>query len=1789
MIEAVAVVGMAGRFPEAKDLNEFWRNLTEGRDCLSEPDDEELLRLGETPEYLGHPGYVRGRHRMPDADAFDPVCFDLTPREAELRDPQQRLMLELAASALDHAGYDPARYAGAIGVFGGTGPARYRANHVEPTEIRQRNVGLLAVDISNDPDYVATFISHRLGLTGPSMTVQTACSTSLTAVHLACQSLRLGECDLALAGGANIEMPLDHGYVALGGGIRSADGRVRPFDADASGTNFGTGGGVVVLKRLADAVRDGDTVHAVVRGSAVNNDGDRKAGFSAPSETGQAECVLAAIESAGVAARAISYVEAHGTGTKVGDPVEVAGLSSAFGQAPGERQDPGGCLLGSVKGNVGHLGAAAGICGFIKTVLALTHEEIPATVNHRTPNPRLNLVDTPFTVAATRTPWPRTPGVPRVAGVSSFGIGGSNSHVILEEAPEPAHAEPPAGSSQVVVWSGATTAARDTLTGRLADHLDGLAERDFHDLAHTLRVGRRQRRHRAAVVAASGAEAARRLRGGPDVLVADGTDRDLVLCFPGQGSQHAGMLRGLYRANADFRRECDALFDLAGPLSEVDFRALWLAEDTDGESLRDTAVAQPLLFVLELALGRCLLDWGLRPARLVGHSVGELVAATLAGVFCVEDGLRAVIGRSSLMAGMAPGRMLAVSAGQEQVREYLGDLALAAVNGHGQVVLSGTEQAVAEVAGRLRSAGLTATPLDTSHGFHSPAMAVAAEKFDGLLATVELNEPRIPVISSATGRELTADQARTPSFWAGQLVEPVLFAAAVSAAVSAGPALLVEVGPGQALTDLLRGNQDVRSSGSVALATQPRQKAAPQRRAVLANTLARLWVQGQPVDLARAAGHAGSRRVPAPGYPYERRRCWIERPPGHVELREGDLPVSAPPAAPKPEPTPAEPAPVTVAGSWSVGTVEWRRLRSGRPPLAGSGARGGQVALALPEEPGTRALVRDAFLRAGFRTVRATGVLGQDGRGARTLDVTSDQDWDTFLDRLDEVGAPAVVAYAVPLDAPADTTPANVDEALERSFYGLLSCARAAVRAQRRLRGPVRLVVLTRRSVDLTGAEPLSPANAMALGFLRSLEKEHPEVQGVLIDVTEDVTAEALARELAEPGAPVLALRGSSVWAPALREFPRQEPAGWHRLRQRGVYLVTGGLGGIGLVVARALAESGRRPRIALLGRSGPPAEGTAHAAEVAEALEAMADVGAEVRVIRGDVADLESLRAAVAEVEAAFGSLNGVVHAAGVAGGGLLARRERADIEAVLAPKVSGTLNLGEVLADAPALDFVTYFSSQAGTGGLLGSADYAAANAFLDAFAQQHGRGEHHVVAVGWPGWSEVGMLAESDVDTATLVGDQASGSGARQPVEYRRTFGTGQDWELDEHRFDGQAVLPGTATLELVVTAVRSLGLLDPDAPLELRDVVFASPVLGADLLETRVVFLPQDGGHRFGVDSRHDGGPWHRHVNGVVAAGPAEPEPADLSALGAGLTGAGRPDLVDLIEFGPRWDCISSMRWGPGEAVLDLELPQRFHGDLAHHPLHPALLDRASVIPPADGVQRLWLPFLYRRLVVFAPLPARIVVHAWITEFDHGRAVMNIDLHDPATGRRLVRVESYTFREVPPADFVRGLTAPPATPRPGAEVLPDVPLLSPRDGVAAFLEVLNGSYPPFVLVNPAGGRWQVEGIPWLADGQAPPEPVALPVVEPPAPAPVPVAATPPVEEIAGIVRSYWGEALGLEGIGHEEDFFELGGNSLVAVQLLARIGAHFDLKLSPDILFEASTITGLAHEVSTRVAR
>ncbi|MGI5336484.1 type I polyketide synthase [Streptomyces sp. CA-181903] len=906
--DRIAVIGFAGRFPGADTAERFWRLLCEGREAHTEFTPERLRAAGVPDDLLADPRLVRRRPVLDGVERFDAAFFGYTPREAELLDPQQRLFLECSWEALESAGWDTTRFDGAVGVFGGGGPTSYWQRHLSADPRYLREVGEFQALLGNEKDFTAPRVSYKLDLRGPSVSVLSGCSSSLVAVHLAVQSLLDGESDMALAGGATVYFPQHAGYVHTPGGVNSPDGHCRAFAADAAGTVPGDGAGVVLLKRLEDALADGDRVHGVLLGTAVNNDGALKAGFTAPSVRGQADVIVEALAVAGAEPETVSYVETHGTGTPLGDGIEVAALTEAFGS-----EKRGYCTLGTLKPNIGHTDTAAGVLGLIKVLLAFRHEEIPPALHSDTPHPDIDFPSTPFRVSPRATPWPRT-GEPRRAGVSSFSVGGTNAHVILEEPPP---APEPAGTPdgpELLVLSARTPTALQRSAEALAEALRADDAPALADAAHTLRVGRRAFPHRMAVVARDRNEAAAALDGtGITPVTVGHADPSaapaLAFLFPGQGSQRVGMGRGLHATEPAYRAVVDECADLLTPLLGEDVRTTLLAEEGDdaAERLTRTRLAQPALFVTQYALARLLESWGVRPAAMLGHSIGEFTAACLAGVMALPDALRVVARRGELVDRCAPGAMAAVPLPADRVRELIAgqhELAVAVVNAADQTVVSGPADAVEALVARLTADGTDARTLHTSHAFHSPAMDPAVAEFTATVAGVRLNPPATPFLSCVTGTWITAEQATDPAYWGRQLREPVRFADALRTLRQEPGRLLLEVGAGNTLRTL--ASRDAAPGQPPVIPTLGTRHDAPDATPAL-EALGRLWARGVPLD-ATALTPAGSRRrVPLPTYPFERQRFFV------------DLPATpaAVPAAPAPErpvkdaaePPPAEEAP----------------------------------------------------------------------------------------------------------------------------------------------------------------------------------------------------------------------------------------------------------------------------------------------------------------------------------------------------------------------------------------------------------------------------------------------------------------------------------------------------------------------------------------------------------------------------------------------------------------------------------------------------------------------------------------------------------------------------------------------------------------------------------------------------------------------------------------------------------------------------------------------------------------
>jgi amino acid adenylation domain-containing protein/thioester reductase-like protein len=870
----IAIVGMVCRFPGARTVEEFWSVLKEGKETIHVFTDAELLAAGVAAEALAHPDYVRANGVLEDVDQFDARFFGYSAREAQMTDPQQRLFLEAAWEALENAGYDAESYSGKIGVFAGLSINTYLIFNLISHRELVEETGAFQTMLGNSGDLLTTRVSYQLNLTGPSVNVQTGCSTSLVAVHLACKSLVDREADVVIAGSVSIQFPQENGYLYGEGGVTSPDGHCRPFDEKAQGTVPGRGLGIVVLKRLKDALVDGDTIHAVIKGTAINNDGSDKVSYTAPSVSGQIEAIKNAIVAAEIDPATIGYVEAHGTATPIGDPIEVEALTKAFRAFTNEKQF---CALGSVKANIGHPDMSSGLAGLIKAALSLEHRVIPAHVHFTRPHPNLTDFDRgPFFINPKTMPWPEG-GSPRRAAINSLGIGGTNAHAILEEPPSAASS----GSSrawQVLVLSAKSKGALDRAGERLAAHLETSPEINLADCAHTLRVGRRALPFRRALVVDSVEGAMAELRNKSSRSTREETrNRSIAFMFPGQGSQHVGMGRELYETEPTYRESFDAcanLFKAEG----IDLRAAIFADPRDPEAaarLTQTSLAQPAIFAVQHALAQLWASWGIRPAQLIGHSIGEYAAACSAGVFSLETACRLVAARGRLLQSAPTGRMLAASMSEVDARRHLSkEIALAAVNGPLNVVFSGSAPAVAELEARLQGARIETQALHTSHAFHSHLVDGVLAAFRDSFAKLELRAPSLPIISTLTGRELGAQDATDPEYWVRQVRGTVRFADATKSLLQRAE-ILLEVGPGKTLVSLASTQFDAKRSPLVASSLPGARGTSSEQRTML-EAMAQLWMAGCRIDSVRFVRHERRRRIALPTYPFERQRYWID-------------------------------------------------------------------------------------------------------------------------------------------------------------------------------------------------------------------------------------------------------------------------------------------------------------------------------------------------------------------------------------------------------------------------------------------------------------------------------------------------------------------------------------------------------------------------------------------------------------------------------------------------------------------------------------------------------------------------------------------------------------------------------------------------------------------------------------------------------------------------------------------------------------------------------------------------
>ncbi|MEQ9237079.1 SDR family NAD(P)-dependent oxidoreductase [Coleofasciculus sp. E2-BRE-01] len=1337
-VEEIAIIGMAGRFPGAKNLEEFWKNLQTGLESISVFTDAELIASGIDQAVLNNLNYVKTGAIVEDIELFDASFFDFNPKEAETTDPQHRLFLECAWEALEKAGYDSQRCKSRIGVYAGASLNNYLSFDVNHDKVGSAKC--YQTLIGNDKDFLTTRVSYKLNLTGPSITVQTACSTSLVATTLACQSLLNYQCDMALVGGVSIRVPQKTGYLYEEGGTLSPDGHCRAFDAKAQGIIIGNGVGVVVLKRLADAIADGDCIQAVIKGAAINNDGSLKVGYTAPSVKGQAEAIAEAMMLARVEPETINYIEAHGTGTALGDPIEIAALTNVF-RASTEKK--GFCAIGSVKTNIGHLDAAAGIAGLIKTVLALQHQSIPPSLNFNEPNPQIDFANSPFYVNTTLTEW-KAGLTPRRAGVSSLGIGGTNAHLVLEEAPV-LPASSPSRPWQLLLLCAKTESALETATENLAQHLRQNPHLNLGDVAYTLQVGRREFNHRRMLVGQTIDDTVKLLESlEPQQVLThyqEPGDRPVVFMFPGQGTQYVDMGKELYQREPKFQQQVDYCCEVLKPHLGLDLRSQIYPNKSEAlaaaKTLKQTDITQPALFVIEYALAQLWMSWGISPQAMIGHSIGEYVAACLAGVMSLEEALALVATRGRLMQQLPTGAMLSIPLSETEVNTLLSEgLSLAATNEPASCVVSGSHELIDAFQEKLAAKGVDCGRLHTSHAFHSSMMDSILESYKEQVQKVKLNPPNIPFISNVTGRWITATEATDPHYWARHLRQTVKFSAGITQLLCEPNHIFLEVGAGRTLSTLVKKHFN-RADEPMILSSLRHPQEEYSDVKFLLSTLGKLWLMGVPVDWSSFYASEHRHRLPLPTYPFERQRYWIEpqkkpRDSASADYKKPDI------------------------ADWFYVPV-WKQaitpIREQIEPkkywlvFVDTGQIGSQIAkhLELSNQDVITVVPGERFSKLG--------------EGKYTINPQQPNDYDALLEDLqllDQVPDEIIHLWSLTPNEQRHSGIEFFENCQNLGFYSLLFLAQAI--GKQNITSSINILVVTNDIHDLTGVERLTPEKATGLGMGKVIPQEFPNITCRSIDVVlpasgtsqENQLIDQLIAELtAKASESVVAHRGHHRWVQTFEPVHLDEKVDGSKtqLREGGVYLITGGLGGIGLEFAQYLAQT-VRAKLILLGRSAFPNtdewetwlkthDEQDPVSRKIQKLQALKDVGAEVLVLSADVASESQMQAAIAQSLERFGQIDGVIHAAGLKLLSTIRELNKIESDQQLRANGHGLFVLEKVLQGIE-LDFCLLISSISSVVGVLGMAAYPAAHLFTDAFVYKHNQ-ENSVrwISVNWDNW--------------------------------------------------------------------------------------------------------------------------------------------------------------------------------------------------------------------------------------------------------------------------------------------------------------------------------------------------------------------------------------------------------------------------------------------------------------------
>ncbi len=1823
----VAIIGMACRLPGATNINQYWKNLLDGLETLNTFTDKELIASDVDPAVFNQPNYIRNRG-INGAEYFDAEFFGVTPREAELIDPQQRIFLECAWHAMEDAGCDPYNTKERIGVFGGTGTPLHLVDVMGNSWVK-KNASGASIITSNDKDYVTTRVSYKLNLTGPSVNVQCACSTSMVAVVMGINSLMNYQSDMILAGGATIELPERHGYLYQAGGMESADGHCRTFDKDANGTVFSRGCGIVVLKRLEDAIRDHNNIYAVILGGAINNDGNKKAGFTAPSVEGQVEVITEALALSEVSADTISYVEAHGTATPIGDPIEVASLSESFRQYSDRKQF---CALGSVKTNIGHTDIASGAASLIKTALCLKNRKIPASLHFNEANPKIDFPNSPFFVNTELRDWIPENGTPLRALVNAFGVGGTNACVILEEPPSQSliNQELPC---DLLLVSGRSSEAVSAAQSEIKAFVESFPDVDPHALAYTSRYGRHHFLNRAAIPFRTREELLATLCTKNAVKIKSPGKLPIVFMFPGQGNQYIRMGLPLYETHEVFRKTIDECALLLTEELGFDIRTVLFPAASDEEEaarkINETYITQPALFMVSYAQAQLLMSLGLQPDMLIGHSVGEYVAAAISGVFSLKDALKAVARRGRLVQALPGGAMLAVLLTEEQLRLILPvGLEIAVINSPGLCVASGPVELIDQFAVELNKTKTFNKKIPTSHAFHSAMMDPALPAFAEFFKEIRLSAPAIPIASTVTGQWLTAEESTNPDFWVKHVRKTVRFADAAKLCLDMAPAVFVESGPGQSLESAVK-RQLAKDSPHGVISTIPSLENTTDPLIYFYSSLGHIWANG---DYFKWELFDKSKRelISYPGYPFERKPYIID-----FSLKDGAKAKT-------------ENKKKSDINQWFF-IPGWRRTAPPqRIPVNGMATsdESSEKAcwLLFTDDEGLCTEIDRQLNTAGITCfhVKKGKEFIQDNEGF-CLDPGRKEHYIQLVKKLkSEKWVPSKIIYAWSYSQkpePGHLHPLKAEQLASEYFYGPMYLEQALIGE-----GFIKdlfLVFVVNHLFNVTGEPVLAPEKAMIIGPSRVIGQEHPGFIARLVDLPSASEPEQL-KELGSfvvsecrlsADENIVAYRHGYRWVEDYTSIcPETGGLTEKSLIDNGVYMITGGISGIGMELAKYIARSVKSVLV-LTHRSPISPRSEWHdiaesagaddreAMRVRDLLE-LESLGATVILAQLDASDYEGTRNLVEKIEKEMGPFRGVLHSAGMPGAGVIALKEKEQADLVLKSKLHGTLILHDIFKEKT-LDFFFLFSSVSSIMGEAARIDYCGSNSFMDSFAQYRKRltGDH-TLSINWGQWGVVGMAANWEKTKAAKKQQLQSGkpllqtdirNGIRLELQssdndqeiFNVDIDPDRDWVLNSHRLSGRPAFIGISTLEILNMFTK---IKFPGGYPEVLNLSFVTPLIyeAGVSRKIRLLVKPSGEGFTFKISSKEEKGEsarevWMDHAKGEFnISSELPPVTIDIQELSKRI--GGKTDTVphflellndegrSVLKYDNRWDCKLSTQFNGKEFLIDLRLRDEFLDDLNYYSFHPAMLDVATSCCIPLIHTSLFLPNSYRNIVVHHPLPAHFWCYAklddaWKVEDDEMK--FEIKLVD-SENRLLVSIGQVAFRRLKQnLGGYKNANSNDAAPKPPQEtsyyagkndILPD-------EGVEVFKRLLVFNQFPQVAVSPTDlnkdilddrpstkKREKQEKEEEKSDSAS--------VYE------RPQLSTPfeaPSNEIEIAVAGIWKGILGIDKIGVNDTFMELGGNSLLAIQTISNIADEFDLELQPNVFFDNPTVKGLSDRI------